>query len=57
MHIESVSFETVKWLSRNGENISKQQVKENNGKMYCLFDYGNRNPLSKDAKVIVLSHL
>ena len=57
MHMEPVSVETVRWLSQNGETISKNQIRENDGKMYCLFDYENRNPLSKDARVIILSHL
>ena len=57
MHMEPVSVETVRWLSQNGETISKNQIRKNDGKMYCLFDYENRNPLSKDARVIILSHL
>lgn len=49
MHIEPVVGEAMPWLT--GENTDGRQ------KIYCLFDYEQRNPLSKDAKVKFLSHL
>ena len=57
MHIEPMSARAVRCLLRNGEAILKKQIKENEGEMYCLFDYENRNPLSKDASVTILMHL
>ncbi|MCM1158206.1 MAG: B12-binding domain-containing radical SAM protein [Bacteroidales bacterium] len=58
MHIEPVSMKTAEWLFEWDTHIRKGgAVPENQKKMYCLFDYGNRNPLSKDAGVTILSHL
>lgn len=52
MHIEPVAAEAVFWIAEEEifENIQKEYI-------YCLYDYENRNPLSKDAKVEILSHL
>ncbi|MCI8509997.1 MAG: DUF4080 domain-containing protein [Lachnospiraceae bacterium] len=57
MHIEPMSAGAVRCLLRNGKEILIKQINENDGEMYCLFDYENRNPLSKDAKVTILTHL
>lgn len=49
MHIEPVVGEAMPWLTGKRTDGRK--------KIYCLFDYEQRNPLSKDAKVEFLSHL
>lgn len=54
MHIEPVVGEALRWLA------DQETVLCQNGsydRVYCLFDYGARNPLSKDAKVTFLSFL
>lgn len=50
MHIEPVMTEAVFWIEEIRKNIQEEYV-------YCLYDYENRNPLSKDAKVEILTHL
>lgn len=50
MHIEPVVTEAVFWIEEIRKNIREEYV-------YCLYDYENRNPLSKDAKVEILTHL
>lgn len=71
MHIEPVVCEAAGWISDTEENICNTgdftsiAVKQSEDKkdkqekelLYCLFDYKKRNPLSKDADVVVLSHL
>ncbi len=71
MHIEPIVCEAAKWISDIEENICNTgdftsiAVKQSEDKkdkqkkelLYCLFDYKKRNPLSKDADVVVLSHL
>lgn len=71
MHIEPIVCEAAKWISDIEENICNTDdftsiaVKQSEDKkdkqkkelLYCLFDYKKRNPLSKDAEVVVLSHL
>ena len=52
MHIEPVVKEALTWITEDSECITKMK-----DIAYCLFDYEKRNPLSKDAKVVVLSHL
>lgn len=71
MHIEPIVCEAADWISdteadtshtgdsasvavaQSGDKKAKQEKKW----FYCLFDYKKRNPLSKDAEVVVLSHL
>lgn len=50
MHIEPVDEEAVCWLRDFPEEETKQI-------QYALFDYEERNPLSKAAKVVWLKHL
>lgn len=52
MHIEPVAAGAVFWIAE--EEMLRDMQKEY---LYCLYDYENRNPLSKDAKVEILSHL
>lgn len=52
MHIEPIATEALIWL--------KDKVQEGQNKeewRYCLFDYDNRNPLTKDAKVVFMGKL
>lgn len=54
MHLEQVNAISVKWLQKDG----MENAPEPNGEvMYCLFDYTQRNPLSKDAEAHFLTHL
>lgn len=61
MHIEPVSSKSVAWILAEGTSDylqSADAVDTNEDKTcYCLFDYGKRNPLSKDAGVKILTHL
>lgn len=71
MHIEPVVCEAAGWISDTEENICNtgdftsiavtqsddKRDKQKKELLYCLFDYKKRNPLSKDAEVVVLSHL
>ena len=50
MHIEPLQKETLEWI----EEILVQTKKD---VLYCVFDYEHRNPLTKDAKVIAITHL
>ncbi|MDD6070796.1 MAG: B12-binding domain-containing radical SAM protein [Clostridiales bacterium] len=69
MHIEPVAREAVLWIT-DSEMMADEKVSKNSDAMmdsknvkseediaYCLFNYENRNPLSKDASVAILSHL
>ncbi|MGN0154159.1 MAG: B12-binding domain-containing radical SAM protein [Lachnospiraceae bacterium] len=49
MHIEPVAEESVPWLLE-GATVMDDAC-------FCLFDYEKRNPLSKAAKVTLLTHL
>lgn len=53
MHIEPIVCEAAEWISDTEDKKDKQKKEL----LYCLFDYNKRNPLSKDAEVVVLSHL
>ena len=68
MHIEPVVYEAVKWIiGVDKENyggldarlVDMEDNKDHQSKkqLYCLFDYEERNQLSKDAAVVILSHL
>ena len=61
MHIEPVSSKSVVWILAEGTSDylqSADAVDTNEDKTcYCLFNYGKRNPLSKDAGVKILTHL
>lgn len=71
MHIEPIVCEAARWISDTEENTchigdsasiavtqsEDEKAKQEKKMLYCLFDYKKRNPLSKDAKVVVLSHL
>ena len=71
MHIEPVVCEATGWILDTEENISNtgdftsidviqsddKRDKQKKELLYCLFDYKKRNPLLKDAEVVVLSHL
>ncbi len=46
VHIERVEKEALRWI----EDVNEQAE-------YCLFDYENRNPLTRDAKVEFLTEL
>jgi hypothetical protein len=52
MHIEPVVPEAIQWIGVETD-VKLEQYQQ----LYCLFDYEQRNPLSKDADVKVLSHL
>jgi hypothetical protein len=52
MHIEPVVPEAVQWIGIKAD-VQLGQCRQ----LYCLFDYEQRNPLSKDATVKILSHL
>lgn len=60
MHIEPVMKEAYLWIIYGCE-MMEEQIPATNSRdrntTYCLFDYQNRNPLTKDAKVIFLSTL
>ncbi len=55
MHIEPISMEAVRFVVEEVEDM--KLFSGNSQTVYCLFDYDKRNPLSKDADVIFLSHL
>ena len=55
MHIEPVVKEAIPWIVEDMEEMDVEM--EALSVMYCLFDYEHRNPLSKDAGVVVLTHL
>jgi radical SAM superfamily enzyme YgiQ (UPF0313 family) len=52
MHIEPVVPKAIQWIGIKAD-VKIEQYQQ----LYCLFDYEQRNPLSKDADVKVLSHL
>lgn len=69
MHIEPVVREAVLWIA-DSDRMTEEKVFKKSDMLadekniygdkdivYCLFDYQNRNPLSKDASVAILSHL
>ena len=55
MHIEPIVKQAVRFIVEEADNMNL--FAGTNHMVYCLFDYQNRNPLSKDADVIILSHL
>lgn len=55
MHIEPVAAEAVFWLQK--EDREREERWQQKQCVYCLFDYEHRNPLSKAARVVFLSHL
>ena len=60
MHIEPLSGAAVKWIFADGMDAyveSAVTLFEEDTTYYCLFDYDERNPLSKDARVKILTHL
>lgn len=60
MHIELLSGAAVRWILADGtDTYVKSAVAslEEDTTYYCLFDYEQRNPLSKDACVQILTHL
>ena len=60
MHIEPLSGAAVQWILADGtDTYVKRAVAslEEDSTYYCLFDYEQRNPLSKDACVQILTHL
>ena len=60
MHIEPLSGAAVQWILADGtDTYVKSAVAslEEDTTYYCLFDYEQRNPLSKDACVQILTHL
>ena len=66
MHIEPLAEEALCWIVDNEDSPAKEAetgrigtngedgIKTEKSFVYCLFDYENRNPLSKDAGVAVL---
>ena len=60
MHIEPLSGAAVKWILADGMDTyveSAVALFAKDTTYYCLFDYDERNPLSKDARVKILTHL
>lgn len=60
MHIEPLSGAAVKWILADGMDTyveSAVALFAEDTTYYCLFDYDERNPLSKDARVKILTHL
>ncbi|MDO5155096.1 MAG: B12-binding domain-containing radical SAM protein [Eubacteriales bacterium] len=64
MHIEPIVKEAIKWIAPNSKevfeidaNTGKNKFEKANKIIYCLFDYEQRNPLSKEAKVYFASTL
>lgn len=70
MHIEPIVVEALNWIIEDREMkpmIVRKQEKDITANslffetadriVYCLFDYNQRNPLSKAASVTVLTHL
>lgn len=72
MHIEPVSKECLSWLLEEGEfeccfgcdnsdlekdGYKHNEQRHNSRQYYCLFDYENRNRLTKDAKVVMMDVL
>ena len=60
MHIEPLSGAAVKWILADGMDTyveSAAVLFAEDTTYYCLFDYDERNPLSKDARVKILTHL
>lgn len=60
MHIEPLSGAAVKWILADGMDAyveSAVALFAEDTTYYCLFDYDERNPLSKDARVKILTHL
>ncbi len=55
MHIEPISVDAIRFLIEDEEAVNP--FCESCRRVYCLFDYDKRNPLSKDADVMLLSHL
>lgn len=58
MHIEPVTTKALSWILAEEEFACLFDVAENlDTQCYCLFDYENRDLLTKDAAVVVMSHL
>ena len=60
MHIEPLSGTAVKWILADGTDAYVESAVtsfEDDTTYYCLFDYDERNPLSRDARVKILTHL
>ena len=60
MHIEPMSGAAVKWILADGTDAYVESTLTSfldDVTYYCLFDYNERNPLSKDARVKILTHL
>lgn len=58
MHLEPVVKEAVRWIVSDAGEVELTDVFGGECEwVYCLFDYDNRNPLSRDAGVRLLSHL
>ena len=57
MHIEPISGKAIMFMKESIINKNTILDKQTFDKVYCLFDYEKRNPLSKDASVILLTHL
>ncbi len=53
MHIEPLVSKAAKWILGAEQVVFSEEGRE----IYALFDYENRNPLSGDAEVSLLSHL
>ena len=56
MHIEKLPDRAVQFLVETGAITEGKLIGESEVR-YCLFDYERRNPLSGNARVIVLNHL
>ena len=56
MHIEPIVHAAACWILSGTEELTNVFGRECEW-VYCLFDYDNRNPLSKDASVRMLSYL
>ena len=55
VHVERLEKEALSWLP---EACEEQGVREDRDSWeYCLFDYENRNPLTKDARVVFLTKI
>lgn len=60
MHLEPIVKAAIPWILREKEFLLvEDNVPESveTGIYYCLFDYTNRNPLTKDGKVVILQSI
>ena len=70
MHLESIVAEALNWILEDEDTNSRVDIQKSkvgvtdipifeqeNTIVYCLFDYNQRNSLSKDASVMIVSHL